>query len=199
MKLSVLITVIMTLSVIVLGIAFPKGTTSIASDGATKHVIKQGESIWDIAKQYGVPIKKLKEVNNNINNVAEPGKTLIIPHVMNEKDKELLARLVHAEAKGEPYRGKVEVAGVVLNRLDSKEFPDTVREVIYQKNQFSPVGDGSINKPAGDDAKKAVNEALAIHGYTNDALYFWNPSISDSEWMKQLEVIKIIGGHHFAI
>lgn len=90
----------MTLSVIVLGIAIPKGTTSIASDGATKHVIKQGESIWDIAKRYGVPIKKLKEVNNNVNNVAEPGKTLIIPHVMNEKDKELLARLVHAEAKG---------------------------------------------------------------------------------------------------
>ncbi len=87
MKLSVLITVIMTLSVIILGIAFPKGTTSKASDGATKHVIKQGESIWDIAKQHGVPIGKLKEVNHNVNNVAEPGKTLIIPHVMNEKIK----------------------------------------------------------------------------------------------------------------
>ncbi|MCO0599755.1 cell wall hydrolase [Peribacillus butanolivorans] len=199
MKLSSLLTVIITLSVIVLGIAFPFGTISKASNGAKKHVIKQGESIWDIAKQYGVPIGTLKEVNHNENNVADPGKTLIIPHVMSENDKDLLARLVHAEAKGEPYRGKVEVAGVVLNRLDSNEFPDTIHEVIYQKNQFSPVGDGSINKAAGADAKRAVNEAIAIHGYTNDALYFWNPSISDSEWMKQLEVIKIIGGHHFAI
>ena len=60
MKLSVLITVIMTLSVIVLGIAIPYGTTSKASDGAKKHVIKQGESIWDIAKQYGVPIGTVK-------------------------------------------------------------------------------------------------------------------------------------------
>ena len=81
-----------------------------------------------LRSRYGVPIgAKLKEVNNNVNNVADPGKTLIIPHVMNENDKELLARLVHAEAKGEPYRGKVEVAGVVLNRLDSNEFPDTVQ------------------------------------------------------------------------
>ncbi|MFJ7747382.1 cell wall hydrolase [Peribacillus sp. NPDC097295] len=199
MKLSVLSPMIITLSVIILGIAFPWGTTSKASNGAKKHVIEQGESIWDIAKQHGVPIQTLKEANNNKNNVAEVGKTLIIPQYMNETDKELLARLVHAEAKGEPYRGKVEVAGVVLNRLDSNEFPETVREVIYQKNQFSPVGDGSINKAAGKDAVRAVNEAIAIHGYTNDALYFWNPSISDSVWMKKLEVIKIIGGHHFAI
>ncbi|MFJ7830308.1 cell wall hydrolase [Peribacillus sp. NPDC097197] len=199
MKLSVVLPMIITLSVIILGLAFPWETTSKASNGAKKHVIKQGESIWDIAKQHGVPIQTLKEVNNNKNNVAEPGKTLIIPHFMNETDKELLARLVHAEAKGEPYRGKVEVAGVVLNRLDSDEFPETVREVIYQKNQFSPVDDGSINKPAGEDAVRAVNEAIAIHGYTNDALYFWNPSISDSVWMEKLEVVKIIGGHHFAI
>jgi N-acetylmuramoyl-L-alanine amidase len=199
MKLSMLLSMIITLSIITLGIAFPWGSTSKASNGAEKHVIKQGESIWDIAKQYGVPIQTLKEVNNNENNVAEPGKTVIIPHVMNESDKELLARLVHAEAKGEPYRGKVAVAGVVLNRLDSGEFPDSVRDVIYQKNQFSPVGDGSINKAAGKDAVRAVNEAIAIHGYTNDALYFWNPSISDSEWMKKLDCIKIIGGHHFAI
>lgn len=184
---------------IVLGVAFSWNMTGKASTGSKKHVIKQGETLWDIAKHHGVPIQTLKQVNNNDNNVAEPGDTLTIPSVMSERDKELLARLVHAEAKGEPYRGKVEVAGVVLNRLDSEEFPDTVQHVIFQKNQFSPVGDGSINKPAGEEAVRAVNEALAIHGYTNDALYFWNPSISNSEWMKKLEVIKIIGGHHFAI
>ena len=82
---------IITLSVIVLGIAFPFGTISKASDGAKKHVIKQGESIWDIAKQYGVPIGTLKEVNHNENNVADPGKTLIIPHVMSENDKESIS------------------------------------------------------------------------------------------------------------
>lgn len=73
---------------------------------------------------------------------------------VNKNDKELLARLVSAEAKGEPYAGKVAVATVVLNRVDSSKFPDTVKGVIYQKGQYSPVSNGQINKPADKGSKK---------------------------------------------
>ncbi|PLT35021.1 cell wall hydrolase [Bacillus sp. V5-8f] len=165
-----------------------------------KHVVKKGETISDVAKMHGVPIDRLKKVNDSERDGVKPGEALQIPKSpLKPSDKELLARLVHAEAKGEPYKGKVAVATVVLNRIKSEQFPDTVRDVIYQKNQFEPVANGSINKPAGKEAKKAVNEAIAIQGKTEKALYFYNPSISDSQWMRQLTVIKVIGNHHFAI
>ncbi|WP_234396932.1 cell wall hydrolase [Bacillus massiliglaciei] len=198
MKMKTIFPLISILTIILAGGLLPGGMQH-ASAKERKHVVKQGETLWDVAKEYGVQIKDLKKVNKNKNNAAEPGDRLIIPESIKPSDKELLARLVHAEAKGEPYRGKVNVASVILNRIEDQHFPDTVPQVIYQKRQFSPVDDGSIRRPAGKEAKKAVNEALAIHGYASDALYFWNPSISDSEWMKTRKVIEIIGGHHFAI
>ncbi|QQT02804.1 cell wall hydrolase [Peribacillus psychrosaccharolyticus] len=172
---------------------------TLANKNTKKHTVKQGESIWDIAKMYGVPIQVLKDVNKNENNVANPGDTFTIPSVVSETHKELLSRLVHAEAKGEPYNGKVAVAAVVLNRVQDDEFPDSIKDVIYQKGQFSPVDDGAINQPAGEDAQRAVNEAIAIQDYAYHELYFYNPSISDSKWMRTLKVVRVIGGHHFAI
>ncbi|MBA9027660.1 MULTISPECIES: cell wall hydrolase [Bacillaceae] len=198
MKLLSIVICIITFSLISIGYKLPVNT-SVVYAAEKQHIAKQGETIWDIAKQYGVPIEKLKEVNDNDNNVVIPGETFIIPTIISDRDKELLSRLVHAEAKGEPYEGKVAVAAVVLNRVHDDAFPDTISKVIYQNNQFSPVDDGSIRQPADEDSKKAVNEALAIQGYTYDQLYFYNPSISDSKWMRTLKVTKIIGGHHFAI
>ena len=81
----------------------------------------------------------------------------------NPQEIELLARLVHAEAKGEPYEGKVAVAATVINRVNSSAYPDTIREVIYQYNhgfQYCPVRNGQINLPADDVALKAAKEAL---------------------------------------
>ena len=198
MKLLSIVICIITFSIISIGYNLPVNTSKVYA-AEKQHIAKQGETIWDIAKQYGVPIQQLKEVNDNDNNVVIPGETFIIPTSISDRDKELLSRLVHAEAKGEPYDGKVAVAAVVLNRVHDDAFPDTISEVIYQDNQFSPVDDGSIKQPADEDSKKAVNEALAIQGYTFDQLYFYNPSISSSKWMRTLKVTKIIGAHHFAI
>lgn len=198
MKILSIVVCIIIFSIISIGYNLPVNTSKVYA-AEKQHIAKQGETIWDIAKQYGVPIQQLKEVNDNENNVVIPGETFIIPTSISDSDKELFSRLVHAEAKGEPYDGKVAVAAVVLNRVHDDAFPDTISEVIYQDNQFSPVDDGSINQPADEDSKKAVNEALAIQGYTYDQLYFYNPSISDSKWMRTLNVTKIIGGHHFAI
>jgi N-acetylmuramoyl-L-alanine amidase len=118
---------------------------------------------------------------------------------ISNKEKKLLARLVHAEAKGEPYEGKVAVATVVLNRVEHKEFPDTVKEVIYEENAFEPVQNGSINESADKEAHKAVNEALADQENNDELPYFYNPETATSDWILTREVVKTIGDHAFAI
>jgi N-acetylmuramoyl-L-alanine amidase len=118
---------------------------------------------------------------------------------ISNKEKKLLARLVHAEAKGEPFEGKVAVATVVLNRVEHKEFPDTVKEVIYEENAFEPVQNGSINESADKEAHQAVNEALADQENNDELLYFYNPETATSDWILTREVVKTIGDHAFAI
>jgi N-acetylmuramoyl-L-alanine amidase len=116
-----------------------------------------------------------------------------------EEEKKLLARLVQAEAEGEPFEGKVAVADVVLNRVEHEQFPDTVKDVIYQRNAFEPVQNGSINEPASNEAIKAVEKALIDQEKNEELLYFYNPETATSDWIFSREVIKKIGNHSFAI
>ncbi|MDQ6596726.1 cell wall hydrolase [Bacillus salipaludis] len=157
------------------------------------------ETPVQVALKYGVSKSKIIKVNGIKNNRLTPGEKIIIPKQISQKEKDLLARLVTAEAKGEPYKGKVAVAAVVLNRVKNDQFPDSIHQVIYQKRQFQPVANGMINKPAVEDAKKAVNEALAKNGQITDALYFYNPDKTDSKWLRSKKTIKKIGHHRFAI
>lgn len=118
------------------------------------------------------------------------------------EEKDLFARLVEAEAKGESYEGKLAVATVVLNRVDSPEFPDTItgviKQVVGKSYAFSPVQNGEINKPASDEAKKAVEESLTRKDRLNDCIYFYNPDIATDDWIRTREVVKTIGNHVFA-
>ena len=111
----------------------------------------------------------------------------------------LLAQLVNAEAKGESYNGKVAVANVILNRVKSEEFPDTIKDVIFQRGQFQPVSSGTIyNKPSEESIKAAKD---AINGYKvvgEQALYFYNPDISTSNWIFSRQTLIEIGNHRFA-
>ncbi|MCS0671488.1 cell wall hydrolase [Cytobacillus firmus] len=116
-----------------------------------------------------------------------------------EEEKKLLARLVQAEAEGEPFEGKVAVADVVLNRVEHEQFPDTVKDVIYQKNAFEPVQNGSINEPASNEAVQAVETALVDKEQNEELLYFYNPETATSHWIFSRQVVKKIGNHAFAI
>lgn len=118
---------------------------------------------------------------------------------LTNNEKNLLARLVHAEAKGEPYAGKVAVADVVLNRVKDKQFPDSVESVIYQKNAFQPVQNGSIQKKADKESRKAVEEALENGKENEELLYFYNPDTATSDWIFSRKVVKEIGNHAFSI
>jgi spore germination cell wall hydrolase CwlJ-like protein len=118
----------------------------------------------------------------------------------NAEDLELLARLVHAEAQGEPYKGKVAVAATVLNRVKNPDYPDTIRGVIYQNYygfQYCPVRNGRINRPADEEARKAAKEALEGNDPTNGALSFYNPSKSSNIWIGNRPRFKTIGNHVF--
>jgi N-acetylmuramoyl-L-alanine amidase len=115
------------------------------------------------------------------------------------EDIDLMAKLVSAESIGEPYTGKVAVASVVLNRTIDPHFPNTIQEVIFQKNAFSCVKNSKINATANQDCYNAVYDAIRGADPTNDALFFYNPTIATCNWMKETHKINqtTIGHHTF--
>ena len=115
-------------------------------------------------------------------------------------EEELLARIVHAESKGEPYLGQVCVAAVILNRVDSPDFPNSLAGVIYQPGAFEPVSNGTINQavPQNASARKAAQEALNGYDPTGGCLYFFNPNTATSKWIWSKTIVKTVGKHVFA-
>ena len=111
---------------------------------------------------------------------------------------DLLARCVYAEARGEPYMGQVAIASVVLNRVNSSKFPNTISGVIYQKGAFTCVDDGQINLKPNQTAYNAVRDALNGWDPTSGCLYYYNPATATSKWIWSLKVELTIGRHSFA-
>lgn len=114
-------------------------------------------------------------------------------------DVELLARLIHGEARGEPYVGMVAVGAVVLNRVRSSKFPNTLAGVIYQAGAFDAVSDGQINLTPNEQSRRAARDALNGWDPTGGCLYYYNPSTATSSWIWSREVRLNIGAHSFAI
>lgn len=112
-------------------------------------------------------------------------------------DVALLARLISAEARGEPYTGQVAVGAVVLNRVEHPSFPDTISDVIYQSNAFSCLYDGQWDEPVADSAYRAAREALAGADPTGGALYYFNPVTATNKWIWSRPLIMTIGKHRF--
>ena len=115
----------------------------------------------------------------------------------NSSDLNLLSRLVYGEARGEPYTGQVAVAAVVLNRVKSSSFPNTIAGVIYQSGAFDVVSDGQINLTPNDTAKKAAQDALNGWDPSNGALYYFNPSTATNKWIWSRPMTVTIGKHRF--
>lgn len=113
----------------------------------------------------------------------------------------LLARLINGEARGESYEGQVAVGAVIMNRVKSAKFPNTIAGVIYQKGQFSCVTDGQFNAAIEENSTvyKAAQDAMNGSDPTNGALYFYNPSKTKSKWLFSLPVVATIGEHKFSL
>ncbi len=118
---------------------------------------------------------------------------------VSSNDEELLARIISAEARGEPYSGQVAVGAVVLNRVDHPSFPRTVSGVIFQSGAFTAVDDGQFDLPVADSARRAAKEALAGSDPTGGAIYYYNPETATSQWIFSRPVVVTIGKHVFCM
>lgn len=112
-------------------------------------------------------------------------------------DVYLLARLISAEARGEPYVGQVAVGAVVLNRVEHASFPNSIADVIYQTEAFTCVADGQFDQPIADSAYRAAQDALNGYDPSYGAIYYFNPATATSSWIWSRPLIVEIGKHRF--
>ncbi len=109
----------------------------------------------------------------------------------------LLAKVISAEARGEPYSGQVAVGAVILNRISHPSFPNSLAGVVYQPGAFSCMDDGQIDQPVADSAVRAAREALNGSDPSGGAIYYFNPNTATSAWIWSRPLIKVIGQHRF--
>ena len=186
-------------------------SVNISNLRTLKYYVRRGDNLYELAQEFRTSIAVLQKLNGlegtniirqgdkiklPINNLTEKE---VIYHTMNEQEFELLARLIHGEARGENYIGQVAVGAVILNRVLSPYFPDDLRSVVYQPGQFSPVSNGQINLHPNRTAYRAARAALKGQDPTRGACYFYNPRTAENRWwFKSREVVVKIGNHVFA-
>jgi len=189
--------------------------------GNLVYTVRTGDSLYLIGRKFGMDYRKIMSANGLNRTLIYPGAVLYIPSsgsgTAEERqpvyqtsrgffkrptlaDVDLLARLITAEADAEPYAGKVAVGAVVLNRIASSGFPDSIREVIYQYGngtyQFEPVMNGWINRPATAESIRAAKDALSGLDPTRGALYFFATYVKNA-WLWARPLSSIIGNVAF--
>ncbi|MFZ3589993.1 cell wall hydrolase [Bacillus sp. DJP31] len=197
------------------------------AEPAFAHTVEKGDTMTEIAREYNVTLIELAKLNPQIKDLdlIFIGQVIHTDNIsysteqrtenryptekkmeknnsnkfsISKNEIELLARLVRAEAQTEPFKGKVAVATVVLNRVESPKYPKTIKKVIYQRGQFQPVSNGQINKPADKESIQAVYAALSsMRNITQDSLFFYNPDIATSRWLDSRATTVVIGQHVF--
>ncbi|WP_254782250.1 cell wall hydrolase [Bacillus sp. OK048] len=182
---------------------------------AFAYTVKQGDTMSKIARDHNLSLQELTDANPQVSNLNliyigqninttksiranEPKLAEPMSISLSDSEIDLLARLVRAEAQTEPLVGKIAVACVVLNRVESPQFPDTINEVIYAPGQFQPIKNGEINKPADEESILAVTAALTDQRQlAPGALFFYNPTIATSRWLDTRVTTLVIGQHVF--
>jgi len=127
------------------------------------------------------------------------GESLPPPTGNYDADIELLARIISAESRGEPYIGQVAVGAVILNRVRHPSFPNSITGVIYQQGAFSSLIDGEFYKPIESGCYRAARDAMNGSDPSGGAIYFYNPAKTSNKWIASRQIINRIGGHVFAV
>jgi spore germination cell wall hydrolase CwlJ-like protein len=184
---------------------------------ATAHTVKAGDTLYLIAKKYGVTVNEIRQCSNKWDDMIYPGQILLIPKTgsllssassssanstkssgvsYSSAELDLLARLVRSEAENQPYEAQVAVAAVVINRMKSDLFPNTISSIIYEKSygyyQFTPVENGMINNAATTTAKNAALAALNGSDPSKGSLYYFDDSATN-KWLWSKEIRARIG------
>ncbi|MEW6725419.1 cell wall hydrolase [Desulforudis sp. 1088] len=188
-----------------------QSTASATGAEHTYYTIREGDTLYEISRQFNTSVALLQVVNGIEGDLIYPGQVLKVPVGgtdegyrirFSQEDVMLLARAIHAEARGESFSGKVAVGAVILNRINSPFFPKSLADVIFEKTddvyQFSPVADGSINLTPDEESIQAAIAALKGEDPTNGALFFYNPDTASDKWIRTLPVLTRIGNHVFA-
>jgi len=191
-------------------ITIPTGTAATSTGGWT-YTVRRGDTLYTISQRVGVPVNTLRSVNGLASNTLRIGQRLTIPTGGTAAattagggsragvDTYMLARLIHAEAEAEPYIGKVAVGAVVLNRIESPLFPNTLAGVLYQPHAFETVTNGRIYTTPSNEAVRAARDAVNGWDPSGGALYFFNPGKVVSSWVWTRTIVNRIGKHIFAI
>lgn len=152
------------------------------------------KSTWDNETQL-LSIDTYEVTSVEITASTEP---LIVKPEIDEEELELLAKIIYAESGHESYEGQVAVGSVILNRVQDDRFPDTIRDVIYQPNQFGPARTGQLDKiKPSDDALRAAEQVLAGEDLLEGAVYFHNPRRDTQTFFRTLTLVEDIGNHRF--
>ncbi|MCK4258667.1 MAG: cell wall hydrolase [Halanaerobiales bacterium] len=191
-------------------IAKEKIKVNIPTSARIVYHIQRGDNLYDLAQEFSTTVSVIKALNNLDNSAIRIGQEIILPtkgltakqilsRTISDYELNLLARVIHGESRGEPYLGKVAVGAVILNRVISSRFSNTIEKVILQKSQFEAVSNGQINLKPSSSAYKAAREALNGSDPTLGALYFINPKYAPNAWwFNRKQKTVTIGGHVFA-
>ncbi|GIO61443.1 spore cortex-lytic enzyme [Paenibacillus rhizosphaerae] len=120
-------------------------------------------------------------------------------YTLSKNDMEIMAKIIYAEARGESYKGQVAVGAVIMNRIQSDEFPDTIQGVVFQKNAFTAVSDGQYGMKPNRTAYRAAIDAVRGWDPTHNSLYYYNPKTATNKWIWTRARTVNIGRHVFAI
>ncbi|WP_075982152.1 spore cortex-lytic enzyme [Bacillus massilinigeriensis] len=149
------------------------------------------------AKTNSTPKAKTNTTSKPKASAAKGATAANVPNGFSQNDIKLMANAVHGESRGEPYIGQVAVASVILNRVQSASFPNTVSGVIFEPGAFTAVADGQIWLTPNETSKKAVLDAINGWDPTGEAIYYFNPDTATSAWIWGRPQIKRIGKHIF--
>ena len=136
---------------------------------------------------------------NALNGGGNSGNTGTGSSNYTSSDLYLMAKAIYAEGRGESYTGQVAIGAVIMNRVRSKSFPNTISGVIYQKGAFTAVADGQINLEPNQTAYNAARDAMNGWDPTYGCLYYYNPDTATSSWIFSRKTVVVIGKHVFAI
>ncbi len=185
----------------------PSGAPDIVLD----YTVEQYDNLIRIARKFNISAHLIRLYNNLQTDRVSVGQELSIPlyiteGIMKEYEKpvsqeelQLLARAVYSEARGEPFKGQVAVAEVILNRVRHPYFPDTIKGVIFQPWQFTAIHDGQFWLEPSQMAYLAVEAALDGWDPTSGAIYYYNPETATSDWVFYRNIVIKIGNHYFAV
>ena len=208
--------VVILLNILIISLAMSTGVEALSKMGSTGPEVREIQTRlkkWGYYKGnidgiYGTATKNAVKYFQMKNNLTVDGiagkKTLAAMGISSSSgsgysssDYNLLARLISAESRGEPYVGQVAVGAVVLNRVSHPSFPNTISGVIYQSGAFSCLNDGQFWKEVSDSSYRAARDALNGWDPSGGAIYYYNPTTAKSNWIRSRPIIYRVGKHVF--